>query len=102
MSLRTAIDELREAVATSSWEPLADKTAKVLTLALRGKAQVHVADEAGPQGEIDIWLEPVEDAAFTSTREVNRVLAAALGDKVRMHARVTREDDDGIVVTVGP
>ena len=98
--LGSAITELREAVSRS-WEPLALKVAKALKLALRGKAQVHPADDAGPGGQVDIWLEPL-DVENLDAREVNRVLALTLGDKLRSHAQVTHDDEDGIIVTVGP
>jgi hypothetical protein len=97
-SLRAQITELREALGPSI-EQYVDKLSKALMLALRGKAQVHVADAAGARGEMDIWLEPM-DVADLNPKDVERVLTLVLGSKPKVSAKVTHDDEDGILVTV--
>ena len=102
MSLRTAIDELHEALE-SSVQSYGELLAGELEKALGGQVEVHLSDsgsdDTGSQGETEIWVQAERSTADLKSK-VERVIKRALGKIPGASADITSTDEDGIIITV--
>jgi hypothetical protein len=98
MSLRTAIDELHEALESSA-QSYGELLAGELEKALGGQAEVHLSDDTGSQGETEIWVQAERSTADLKSK-VERVIKRALGKIPGASADITSTDEDGIIITV--
>lgn len=97
--LRKQIAELREALESSA-QSYGEMLVGELEKALGGRVEVHLSDDTGSQGEIEIWVQAERSTADRIRDVVERVIKKTLGKTPGASADITSTDEDGVIITV--